>query len=305
MSVPSIGLVGGKFADEDPFAGTPGSLIPAQWGNAVTDEIRNAIIAAGLIPDEMVNNQLASAIRLIIGTASRNVRCSVPTAAASATFTADELVLKAGLGGMAYTLYSFNKTVSLASVGVGGMDVGAPPISAFVSIYAIYNPTTQTAALLACNQATSSGSVYSGANMPAGYTASALVSAWGTTAAGLLAVGLQLDRQIDIAQALIVSSTVNQTATPTSIASIVPIATKKVSGLMQVGSSASANCTISLSGSPSGIGSKNVGASVIGGNVVQGPFTDVLVGTTQTIYYTANAQSGALSSVAYVTSYSI
>ncbi|MFJ2527136.1 hypothetical protein [Pseudomonas helmanticensis] len=65
VSVPSIGLVGGKFADEDPTAGTPGSLIPAQWGNAVTDEILKVIVGAGLVPNENNNTQLEAAIRSI------------------------------------------------------------------------------------------------------------------------------------------------------------------------------------------------------------------------------------------------
>ncbi len=30
-SVPSAGLVNGKFVDENPLTGTPGSLIPAAW----------------------------------------------------------------------------------------------------------------------------------------------------------------------------------------------------------------------------------------------------------------------------------
>ncbi|WP_282412254.1 hypothetical protein [Pseudomonas sp. PS01299] len=64
-SVPSVGLAGGRFVDEDPLVGTPGSLIPAQWGNATTDEILNVILAAGLTPDEVNNTQLVSAIRLI------------------------------------------------------------------------------------------------------------------------------------------------------------------------------------------------------------------------------------------------
>jgi len=33
-SVPSAGLVNGKFVDENPLTGTAGSLIPAEWGNA-------------------------------------------------------------------------------------------------------------------------------------------------------------------------------------------------------------------------------------------------------------------------------
>lgn len=62
-SVPSIGLVGGKFIDEDPLSGTPGSLIPSVWGNAVTDEILHVIEAAGLAPDEENNTQLLQAIQ--------------------------------------------------------------------------------------------------------------------------------------------------------------------------------------------------------------------------------------------------
>jgi len=69
ISVPSIGLVDGKFADEDPLGGSPGSLIPAQWGNAVTQELLAVIADAGFAPDEHNNAQLLAAIKAIIGTA--------------------------------------------------------------------------------------------------------------------------------------------------------------------------------------------------------------------------------------------
>lgn len=61
-SVPSVGLVNGKFVDEDPGAGTPGSLIPSAWGNAVTDEILAVITGAGLTPSEENNAQLKAAL---------------------------------------------------------------------------------------------------------------------------------------------------------------------------------------------------------------------------------------------------
>ena len=61
-SVPSIGLVDGKFIDEDAVSGTPGSLIPSAWGNAVTLEILKVIQEAGLDPDEDDNTQLNAAI---------------------------------------------------------------------------------------------------------------------------------------------------------------------------------------------------------------------------------------------------
>ena len=65
-SIPGVGLVNGGFVDENPLAGSPGSLIPAAWGNSVTQEILNAIKAAGLTPDEARTDQLATAIGALV-----------------------------------------------------------------------------------------------------------------------------------------------------------------------------------------------------------------------------------------------
>ncbi|MBV4476132.1 gp53-like domain-containing protein [Pseudomonas botevensis] len=62
-SVPGVGLVNGRFVDEDPLAGTPGSLIPATWGNGVTQEILGVVQAAGMTPDEANTHQLLDALR--------------------------------------------------------------------------------------------------------------------------------------------------------------------------------------------------------------------------------------------------
>ncbi|WP_053268353.1 hypothetical protein [Pseudomonas chlororaphis] len=64
-SVPSAGLVNGQFVDENPLTGTPGSLIPADWGNGVTQEILNVIKAAELTPDEVKTDQLLLAIQTV------------------------------------------------------------------------------------------------------------------------------------------------------------------------------------------------------------------------------------------------
>ncbi|WP_371922058.1 hypothetical protein [Pseudomonas sp. 31-12] len=65
-SVPSAGLVNGKFVDENPLAGTPGSLIPASWGNSVTEEILTVIRAGALTPSEGDDSQLKQAISKLI-----------------------------------------------------------------------------------------------------------------------------------------------------------------------------------------------------------------------------------------------
>src|SRR5690554_2043339 len=69
-SVPGVGLVGGKFFNEDPVNGIPGSLIPAEWGNSVTEELLNVIEAAGLEPDENNTAQLLAALQLLFPKAS-------------------------------------------------------------------------------------------------------------------------------------------------------------------------------------------------------------------------------------------
>ncbi|HHA3806998.1 TPA: hypothetical protein ACOCPI_004353, partial [Yersinia enterocolitica] len=112
----------------------------------------------------------------VVGT-SRNAKMSVTSVSATATFTADELIVQTSIGGRQYKLTSFSKTINLATTGVGGMDTGTVPANGFVALYAIYNPTTQISALLAVNASSVvAPEVYGGSNMPAGYTASALVS---------------------------------------------------------------------------------------------------------------------------------
>ncbi|KPA99322.1 hypothetical protein [Pseudomonas asplenii] len=64
-SVPGVGLVNGKFVDDNPLTGAPGSLIPSEWGNGVTDEILGVIKGAGINPDEFTLTQLLDAIRII------------------------------------------------------------------------------------------------------------------------------------------------------------------------------------------------------------------------------------------------
>lgn len=65
-SVPGIGLVNGKFVDENTASGTPGSLIPSTWGNSLTDELLNVIEAGGLEPSEGARDQVLEAIRALI-----------------------------------------------------------------------------------------------------------------------------------------------------------------------------------------------------------------------------------------------
>lgn len=255
-SVPGVGLVNGHFVDENPATGQPGSLIPAQWGNAVTDELLTVIAAAGLAPAEANNAQLLQALRQIIqasntgvvGTA-RRLRASVPVAAASATFTADEVIVESALGGAAYRVANLNKAINLATVGVGGMDTGTAPVSGYVAIYLIYNPATEASALLAVN-ATSAAApeVYGGVNMPAGYTASALVSVWQTDASRNLIIGYQVGRRISRRPFTAIGGTgpTGGAVTAVSIAGAVPLNTTRVFGSYGMNNASSTNMSFHI-----------------------------------------------------------
>ncbi|MGU2475967.1 pyocin knob domain-containing protein [Pseudomonas aeruginosa] len=69
-SVPGVGLVNGKFVDENQATGQVGSLIPSAWGNAVTDEILAVLAEGGVVAAEGNNSQLKTAIKNIITASS-------------------------------------------------------------------------------------------------------------------------------------------------------------------------------------------------------------------------------------------
>ncbi|MCP1454523.1 phage tail protein [Pseudomonas kilonensis] len=97
-SVPSVGLVNGKFVDENPVTGAPGSLIPAAWGNSVTQELLGVITGAGMVPDETDLGQLLLAVRKINQSGLVDYALDTGTANAySATYKPAPLALVDGL----------------------------------------------------------------------------------------------------------------------------------------------------------------------------------------------------------------
>lgn len=123
-SVPSVGLVNGRFVDEDPLAGTPGSLIPAVWGNGVTQEILSVISAAGMTPSEADTGQLIKALQTIVGRSSP-MRSVVTRLSASKALTAEELglvLIDAGAGASTVTLPAANAALGIRDVIVRRVD---------------------------------------------------------------------------------------------------------------------------------------------------------------------------------------
>ncbi|MFA3778575.1 hypothetical protein [Yersinia sp. 1652 StPb PI] len=228
--------------------------------------------------------------------ASRNAKMSVTAASAIATFTADQLTVTTGLSGQPYLLTSFSKTINLATTGAGGMDTGTVPAAGFVALYAIYNPTTQVSALLAVN-ATSvlAPEVYGGANMPSGYTASALVSVW-RTASSQFIIGYQVARQVSFQRiAILATSTQQASMTALNIPNYLPINAISCNVDAAVSSSTSTNAGFGFSSSASGIAWKAIAGYTTTGTGVTGQGIDLPIITPQTIYYSVTIGAGTLS----------
>ncbi|CAJ9922175.1 Tail fiber protein [Burkholderia pseudomallei] len=241
----------------------------------------------------------------VIGSA-RNFAMSVAVASATAPATADEIIVESALGGVAYKLANFNKTINLATTGAGGMDTGSAPVSGYVALYAIYNPTTGASALLARN-ATSAvqPNVYGGANMPSGYTASALVSVWPTNGSGQFIVGAQVDRAISIPSVTVLTTSTTQ-ASPTalSISGAVPPNARKVSGTMSVSSTSSTpNSSIIVYAASTGVGIQGLNNSVSASGGISTNYKDLPITVSQTLYYTATSSAGTPTFTMGVASY--
>ena len=369
--------------DGNPATNVPATLWPAYAFNTMQDEIYNVIVGAGLTPNRNAWNQLLAAILKLIGQPqvnlvsgvvgqTRNLFMQVTAQSATATLTADEIIVETALGGSRYCLGPFNKTINLGATGAGGMDTGAAPNSGFVALYAIYNPqaaaftgsiagstltvssvtsgtlavgqyvqgaapgtsitalgtgtggagtytvsisqtvasglmTTGAPALLATNATTvKAPNVYGGANMPAGYTASALVSVWPTSSSGLFGIGAQRDRRIVRPQVTVLTTSTTQASfTSLSVVSAVPLNAVNCGGQYQVSSSASAATIMQLAADASGSGLIGSAATTNSPLTVGSAFANLFLETAQTIYYLATNSAGTPNFTISISQYEI
>ncbi len=200
----------------------------------------------------------------VVGTA-RNARMSVTAPSATATFTAEELIVQAGLGWLQYKLAGFNKSVNLGITGAGGMDTGSAPANGFVALYVIYNPTTQGSALLAVNATSTVAPEVCMGVMPAGYTASALVSVWGITSS-LFRIGFQSNRYIAIPTTNIYSvSGGTTTQTVLGVSPVAPPNAKQIDIVLTANETVAGNgVALNIASSTSGIGQFGAVSTVTG-----------------------------------------
>lgn len=221
---------------------------------------------------------------------TRNLSAILGVAGTSLTITADEIVMVSALGAQSYKLASFSKVINLATVGAGGMDTGVAPTSGFVAIYAIYNPTNGSAALLATNAATLQPNVYGGANMPSGYSISALLSVWPTNASKQFVVGSQIDRKITLLATTILSSVASAPSlTSLSVAGSAPSNAKTISiaGNLSYTTAPGSGLISNIASAASGLSQQTIGIQGIAGgfSLLYGIVKDLFMLTPQTIWY--------------------
>lgn len=316
------------FTRGNPQTGVPATALDDDYFDAIQEEIAGVVESTGVALDKSNRTQLLTALKKlflrtgnnfseiaaagsaavaaalanlglsdvahlpqltgVIGT-SRNAKMSVAAASATATFTADELIVQTALGGRQYKLASFNKTINLATTGAGGMDTGTVPANGFVALYAIYNPTTQISALLAVNASSVvAPEVYGGSNMPAGYTASALVSVLPTSSSQLAPV-IQQGRRVSIVGASILSGS----GAPSSLAAlaitVIPLNTTLIRMSATVGIIANDTTgVLEVAASAALVGAKRIslGASGTGGTLSTTSYMEMpVVDNSRNIYW--------------------
>lgn len=123
-NVPSAGLVGGRFVDENPLTGTPGSLIPASWGNGVTQEMINIIQAGGITPSEATYDQLLSALR------GSGLFLTAPQFDNDKSVATTEFVVRNGIQYSGFDVYTGSTALTLKDVGGVASFASDTPVTA-------------------------------------------------------------------------------------------------------------------------------------------------------------------------------
>lgn len=230
---------------------------------------------------------------------SRNAKMSILTASATATFTADELIVETALGGLRYCLANINNTLNLAGAnGIGGMDAGSAPINGTVAIYEMYNPTAKTSGVMGFNATSvTPGQVYNGSNAPAGYTASSLVAILQTNGSGQFKVAYVSGRKVSHASfSVLNTSSGASSGTAQDISTVVPKGAIAVSGYIVTSNSTTGDATNTLSlGADSAMnGVKTIQLKMTSANGWSGSlsFEGVPLSVSQTLFYAASATAG-------------
>ena len=233
----------------------------------------------------------------------RNLKIYQSVLGNSLTMTADELTVETALGGLSTKLANLNQTVSTAVSGIGGMDTGIAPTSGFVYIYEMVG-TGQTPGLM--GTISSTGSVYTGGHLPAGYAGGSLVSVWAVNGSSQFTVGYQRDRTFQIPLVQVLNTTTTQ-ATPISlsIASVVPPNAVTVNGNLQGTFGGSATTLVLIVCMDTNLSGAEILRQTGTSSSCSVPFNGLILPATQALFYEFTNTAGTSTAIINITGYTI
>ena len=213
---------------------------------------------------------------------SNRIRCIVNAGATEAGWV-DDAVIVGSADVKTYRIRDFFATLALNKVGIGGMDKGAAPVNGYILVYAAYNPTTKEYGVFGTlDTAASTGeggayATYQGADLPAGYTATALV---GVALVGNTATTFGTFTQVGRKLRVIPLTLVSGSSTTTVPRSWQPLTSGSIP-----------YCAISIDGQISATSNYGDGPiSILGGiaPIAEGPGMTQLIASSQTGICSAN-----------------
>lgn len=267
------------------------SIMAAVLAQFTVDRTGQNAVDDGTTPTLLANLK-ASIPSPVIGT-MRKAGMVVASASATATFNADQVVVATALNALPYLVTGITLNINLATVGAGGMDTGTAPVSGFVGLYLILNPTTGVKAMLAVNAVSAAlPNVYGGVNLPAGYTASALVSVWPTNASSQFEVGSQIDRTVNHSSKAVVTSNLSQPSLVSAGTTVFPKNAVSVSGSISIQSTAGSSMNMSIYAAGVTVGQQTLQLVVTANQALVGNVCGMTVTTAQTIFWTSGSSAG-------------
>lgn len=312
------------FTRGNPQTATPATDLDDDYFDMLQEELVGIVESANITLDKAKRNQVVTALKALflsranpfadikadgaaaIATAlanlglkeaatgvgvvgdARKASMQVSVASSIATFTAEQIIVETS-GGKQYRINAFNKSVNLATTGAGGMDTGTVPVTGYVALYAIYNPTTSVSALLTVDATTvKAPEIYGGTNLPAGYTASALVSVW-PTATSQFIPGTQVDRRVEIGTRTLLSSSSIANKT-TFNSNLLPLNAKNITGSVTCTNTASSIMTLIVWGL-GGVGGQAIQATLQSSQAFGSLYADVSVDN-QNIIWSSTSSGG-------------
>lgn len=297
---------GGLWTEGDPGVGTPATIVSATWMNDTQENLMAVLAAAAITPVKGNYLQLLEAIRGVAGGAmggTLKLRALITTASATATFTADEIVVKAGLGGKSRILSAFNQSIDLTVTGIGGMVGGAATAGGYVAIYAAVKDDG-TRGIFGVN-ATAVVAPEVAASPPATYTQTALLTVLPTVSTSQFTAGSFVeDGFVWIPDNVFYTSATQQASLFTrDLSAVVPLNAKRGDFSTTISSSsATVSVLTGLAGSAAvtagiGIGEKRCAltSAAIAGAGFQAHFPNIPIITPQTGFYRCTVAGGTMS----------